>query len=94
MVSENTFTPEAQHFSPVNVLMVIMDRWQGDIINRTITEADRQRGYMSVSLIESMQTKLISENPSPSKDSSHANSQKHMSNTGEHVSRRNDVVVN
>lgn len=36
MVSENTFTPEAQPSSPVNILIVIMDRWQADSINRTI----------------------------------------------------------
>lgn len=42
MVSENTFTPEAQHSSPVNVLMVIMDQWQPDIINRTIMEVETQ----------------------------------------------------
>ena len=42
MVSENTFTPAAQHSSLVNVLMVIMDRWQADITNRTIMAVEMQ----------------------------------------------------
>lgn len=36
MVSENTFTPEAPHSSPVIVLMGIMGQLQPEIINRTI----------------------------------------------------------
>lgn len=88
MVSENTFTPGAQHSSLMIVLMGIMDQLEAEIINLTIMrQRHRQAGRANAcdsNRKEPSQSKLVKKQ-THTLLYTYVHSHKHTSNSDEEV---------